>query len=75
MRSVWLCPKHNKAARKRIDEACERNRDKSVDWWEEWFGKESERQLKAIKDCCDMDLLGHVWGRAQTMQRTNATGS
>jgi len=74
MRSVWLCPKHNDAARKRIDAACAHNLDKSVDWWEQWFRVEGERQLKSIKECCDVDLLGHVYGRASTVQRTHASG-
>jgi hypothetical protein len=33
------------------------NPDRDVDWWAAWFGPETERQLRAMREHCDGLLM------------------
>lgn len=47
-----LCQECSEKARARFDATAKHNPDASVEFWERWYGPETERQLKAIREHC-----------------------
>jgi hypothetical protein len=51
-----LCTKHGLEALARFEATDKKNPDASVEFWEQWYGKETPRQIKTQLECEDCEV-------------------